>query len=326
MSIEEEIRCATAYLEARGTAWGHLLTYRRYANAMGPWLREKVDSPPDLIELIDAYHALEHRRCVENLAAALARVDESMSLLDAMVEKFRSLKGQQAKRLMELALTARGTAIRHRNELVSGSLWIVDAFVYRHRRSAPAEDLRQWGVMGLIRAAERFDHTRGVRFATHARFWVEHSIKRSVDDLGHTIRVPVRVRQGIRKISEARRRMPDADAETLAETVGLKADHIRKLDGLKSLIGPTVSVPQDSWSSFGDPESAAVSSDEAERLHRAIALLPERMRKVLALRYGMGDHDEATLPVAGREIGVSRERVRQLQNKALARLREALLS
>jgi RNA polymerase primary sigma factor len=199
-------------------------------------------------------------------------------------------------------------------------------------------DLIQEGNIGLIRAVQRYDWRRGHRFSTHATWWIRQAISRAVADKGRTIRLPVYVNTALNRIRRERQRLiqelgREPTEEELAEATGL--DPIRMIE-LQSAPGAPVSlelpVGEDEEQELGDvladtesasPEDVATSQTLKDEVQRVLeSVLTPRERLVLQLRFGLGNGQAHPLEQVGRELGITRERVRQIEAGALAKLRQ----
>jgi RNA polymerase primary sigma factor len=222
-----------------------------------------------------------------------------------------------------------------RNRLIEKNLRLVVSVAKKSRgRGLPFEDLIQEGNIGLMRAVEKFDSDRGFRFATYATWWIRQTIQRAVADKGRTIRIPAHISEKMRKMArtynELSAELEGAPSdEAVAERLGWSVENIRKVkdampDATTSLNQPLTSdrgslelgeIIEDERSS--DTPATVMSEMESSEVGEAVDGLPERYRHVLVRRYGLDDNDPATLAELGDELGLSRERVRQLQLQAV---------
>jgi RNA polymerase primary sigma factor len=222
--------------------------------------------------------------------------------------------------------------------LVNSNLRLVASNARRYQNQGlPLGDLVQEGMLGLIRASEKFDWRKGFRFSTYATLWIRQAIQRGLENSGRTIRLPVHVAQRSRKVGRVERELSvrlgrEPTLEELAEETGLPIEQVEEVRHQRAaLVSLDQQIGEDGDTALGDllpsdaevPEETAWDNERERIVHEAISQLPETERKVLTLRFGTGREEPQTLTAIGKRLGFSAERASQLEQRALKKLAES---
>ena len=238
---------------------------------------------------------------------------------------------------IDLAQRAAAGDERARHQLIESNLRLVIAIARRYTTTGvPLVDLIQEGNLGLMRAAEKFDYRRGCHFGTYATWWIRQAVSRAAGDQSRLIHLPEHVATNLRKLRRVVAQLSqqgnlDPLPEQIAEACNFGLDEVKQLlDIIEQPVSLDTPVDDDAHYPLAETiEDSAIPafSDIAsqhllgEELHRALASLTPRERSVITLRYGIGDGWSRTLLEVGKELGISRERVRQLEVVALKKMR-----
>jgi len=285
-----------------------------------PWTA--FDEPDEAVDLV-----------VDNEELVVATADTLGVFLGEL--RHYPLLGKEQE--VELAKRIEKGDLAAKERLVNSNLRLVVSLAKRYQgQDLPLLDLIQEGVLGLIRATEKFDWRKGYKFSTYATFWIRQAIQRGLGNQSRTIRLPIHIGQRERKIAlfgrqfQAKHGREPSDAEIAAGTdlSEREIEEVRQVT--RTITSLERQVGDDGQTEFGEllPADGPATDEQVEvslteqSLRRAVAGLPERERQVLALRYGIGGAEPVPLREAGRRLGVSSESVRNLEKLALRHLAE----
>jgi RNA polymerase primary sigma factor len=280
------------------------------------------------VPLLTGAEEVEYSRRVEAGGLAATRLADLSASGDLSTLEFEERRALQRT-------VRRGEDARE--VLIEANLRLVVSIAKRYvGRGMHFLDLIQEGNLGLMRAVEKFDYTKGFKFSTYATWWIRQAITRAIADQARTIRIPVHMVESINKVHRVQRQMlqdleREPTVEELAEAVGITEERVREIQrislDLLSLDAPVGEEDDSNLSDFIEDQGAEAPADAAARrmLNRAVidALdeLNDREKAVVRLRFGLDDGQARTLEEVGKEFGVTRERIRQIESKTLAKLR-----
>ncbi len=296
---------------------------------------EPVETEPrlELLPALDDAEAAEPEDSQEEAAEAQEQTQDPLKLYVRQIGDGRLLTPVEER---ELARRKDAGDEAAKRRLIESNLRLVMSITRNYTKAGvPLLDLIQEGNLGLIRAVEKFDYKMGYKLSTYATWWIRQAVTRALADQGRTIRLPVHVAEQVRRLMRARRALAqklnrDPTVEELAKESGFP---LKRVQELLELVEDPVSLETpvgDGESLYGDmiedvhsdlPDETTAKRLRTRELAEALTRLNPRMRRVVALRFGLDGAPPQTLEEVGAGLGITRERVRQLESRALRELR-----
>lgn len=284
---------------------------------------------------------VQMKRLIRELPIHPNKRDEYLKKFHEKVKKGQGLESMDSSSLQMLLQKmeeAKKTRDRAKNELVAANLRLVISLAKKYQnRGLPLLDLIQEGNIGLMRAVEKFDYRKGHKFSTYATWWIKQAISRAISDQSRTIRIPVHMSETLSKLNAAsqnivREKGREPTDEELAKRMKLPVNKVREImkhtQETMSIDAPTGENGETYLGEFIEddevpsPPDTVIHINLREQIEKALKYLSERETKVLKMRYGLGGGKEYTLEEVGEEFNVTRERIRQIEQKALKKLKK----
>jgi RNA polymerase primary sigma factor len=296
----------------------------------GGWPLPYSDAP----ETAKRAHLAARDEQVEEAKFAPQGLD-SINIYFREIKKYKLLKAEEE---ISLAKKVAKGDMDARKAMIEANLRLVVNIAKKYmNRGLPFQDLIDEGNIGLIKAVERFKATMGCRFSTYATYWIRQTIERALANKGSMIRLPIHIVTDMSKMEKAAREFRvlsnrEPSQTEISEKTGLSGRYVKKLEVISKR---TLSLESTAHESTDQSLLESIEDDRtpapmdllqeafmAESVTNWLGMLDENERKVITLRFGIGDYSPKTLEVIGRKFGVTRERVRQIEEKALVKLRE----